>query len=469
MINRLMGALQTGILLPIYERERSAGLRRTLRHIEREEHLSAEEIQSRQFARLKQLLIHAQETTEYYRKRFQAAGFDPHTMRSADELRCVPPLTRDDIRSNLPNMCSKKYEEKELRVSATGGTTNSPVPFKRDIASLRIKTAVQMRFNAWAGMNPGDKIYRLWGARVDFAENPSWRWRLYDQGLLRNLWAPTSLLNEQVLESYRVQMNQFRPDVVYAYPTPLFLLCQYLASSAKQFHRPGTVICTAEALVDSQRRLIESVMGCKVFEHYGSREFGIIAGECGAGSMHISPPLAFVEYLPVEGGDGTGLREMLVTDLTNYGMPLVRYKINDCVESVDRDPACGCGRSFPKLAKVAGRTSDVFTLPDGSKVPGVALTNRVLQVCPGLVKMQIIQENLREFTIRYVPSAGEESRSLQELRTNLTKFFPSQVVWTFERVTDIERERSGKTRFCISKVGDAGASSSVSAPQGSVG
>jgi len=91
-------------------------------------------------------------------------------------------------------------------------------------------------------------------------------------------------------------------------------------------------------------------------------------------------------------------------------------------------------------------------LPDGSKVPGVALTNRVLQVCPGLAKVQVIQETLQDFTINYVPGASFDSTSLKELRSNLTKFFPPGLKWSFHQVSQIEREKSGKTRFCISRV-----------------
>ena len=43
------------------------------------------------------------------------------------------------------------------------------------------KSAMQSRFDTWAGMWPGDKVFYLWGARIDFVEKPSWRWKLYDR------------------------------------------------------------------------------------------------------------------------------------------------------------------------------------------------------------------------------------------------------------------------------------------------
>ena len=104
------------------------------------------------------------------------------------------------------------------------------------------------------------------------------------------------------------------------------------------------------------------------------------------------------------------------------------------------------------MRELVGRTTDVFQLPNGDKVPGVALTNRVLQVCPGLKKVQVIQETREDFRVRYVPGSEFTQADLDLLRTNLRNFFPSQLRWAFDQVEEIERERSGKTRFCISYV-----------------
>jgi phenylacetate-CoA ligase len=224
-----------------------------------------------------------------------------------------------------------------------------------------------------------------------------------------------------------------------------------LQDTGKDVHRPESAICTAESLLSSQRKVIEHVLGAKIFEHYGSREFGMIAAECeNHVGMHVNPAAVYLEYVPVEGAEIEGLHEIFVTDLLNEGMPLIRYRVNDCViPATDR---CPCGRSYPLIQKIIGRTADLFPLPNGDKVPGVSLTNRVLQVCPGLRKVQIIQETLSEFRVRYVPGSGFTSNDLELLKSNLRRFLPLDLTWRFEHVVDIPRERSGKTRFCISRV-----------------
>ena len=150
------------------------------------------------------------------------------------------------------------------------------------------------------------------------------------------------------------------------------------------------------------------------------------------------------------GAEVDGLCELVVTDLLNDGMPLIRYRINDC--AIPAEPGCACGRGYAMLGKVSGRTADNFVLPDGNIVPGISLQNRVIKVCPGIKKIQIVQETPAQFVIRYVPGATFAAEDLKSLDSKLSEYFGQSVRWKFEPVADIQREASGKTRFCISHV-----------------
>ncbi|HUI59925.1 MAG TPA: hypothetical protein VLX90_06870, partial [Steroidobacteraceae bacterium] len=368
----------TRSLLPVFERPSHAGLSRRLKTLRRLESLPLAEARRRQWAALRSLLEHAYAYSPFYRKRFESAGLTPRDITDPGGLASLPVLTRDDLREHLAELRSSRFGEGEVSGAATGGTTDTPVPILRSRDSVQEKAAIQWQFNRWAGFRPGDKVFYLWGARQDYVEHPSWRWRLYDRGLMRRVWAPTSLLNESVLESYRLAMLRFRPRILYAYPTPLALYCEFLRERGAPYHRPASAICSAEPLLDSQRATITGVLGCPLFERYGSREFGMIAAECECHrGLHLNAAAAYVEHTPVAGSEVEGMREMLVTDLLNFAMPLIRYRINDCV--VPGGEECPCGRGLPLLGRIEGRTTDTFRLANGDVVPGVALTNRVLQ------------------------------------------------------------------------------------------
>src|SRR4051794_41120294 len=141
--------LYISALLPTLQRERHSGLGQRLRLFEQRERLSLAENQALQFVALQALLKHAYETTDWYRTRMQEVGLTPESIRSADDLTRLSPLTRNDIRMHLADLCSAKFPSVQLHSSATGGTTDTPVTFRRDLDSLRTKTAAQIRFNTW--------------------------------------------------------------------------------------------------------------------------------------------------------------------------------------------------------------------------------------------------------------------------------------------------------------------------------
>lgn len=440
-------------VLPTFDRAKCEGLAGRLQRYERLERLSLNENKHRQWAALLQILEHAYNSSPFYRHRFDSIGLQPSDIRCPEDLKGIPPLTRADIRDHLSELSSRRYRPEELRRSATGGTTDTPVPFLADVESMREKMAVQMRFQGWAGFLPGDKVFYLWGARSDFTQNPSWRWQFFERYLMRRHMAPTSLLNQEVLESYRRALNSFRPRIVYAYPTPLALFCEYLHESRRPYHRPARTICTAEPILAHQRAVIEQVLDCPLFEHYGTRDCGMIAAECERHQgLHLNPAAVYVEYLPMEGAEVEGMNELLVTDLLNYGMPLIRYRINDC--TVEGSEVCPCGRGYPLLQQIVGRTTDIFYLPNGDVVPGISLHRVITEDCPGLRKIQIIQETHHNFRLRFVPGTNFIQADLGFLQNKLDERFGKSIHWTFERVEEIEREASGKTKFCISHVAE---------------
>lgn len=451
----LLNRAYMSIVDPLVNGKSQYQLPARLKKLQRLERMSVDELRARQLQATQKLLQHAYDSTPFYRTRLDEAGIVPADISCLEDLQKIPALTREDIRNNLDRLWSRRYPRESLQQSATGGTTGAPVVLLRSNECLAQRFAVQLHLDGWAQLWPGDKIFRLWGAQQDFNPNPSWRWRMYDRYVRRNVWAPTSLFSAEILEKHRELMNDFRPKIVYAYPTPLALFCEYLRSCGKTYHRPTSAICTAEPLQDHQREIIEQTLACPVFEQYGSRDFGIIGAQCEAReSMHLHPAAAYVEFLPISGAEREGLHEILVTDLTNDAMPLIRYQIGDCA-FVSSSP-CSCGRSFPAVTKIAGRITDNFYMANGNVIPGVIVgvhLTHLLRVRPGIAKVQLVQDTTTEFRVRYVPGITFDASDIDFLRSKLRAFFTDQVTWKFERVEEIERERSGKTRFCISHVG----------------
>jgi phenylacetate-CoA ligase len=446
----LLNQIYLSAFLPLYEAQRFSGLRKRWRELERSERATIAQNRKTQWEALQQMMRHAYETVPFYRRRFDEHGLSPASIQGPGDLRRLPALTRDDMRGHRDNLISDRYRGQRLQQAITGGTTETPVSLVRDWECVRKRNAVQLRFHAWAGNLPGDKMMLLWGAQTDFPAKPSWRWRTFDRYVMRRIWAPTAVLTEEVLERYRLDLNRFRPDTILAYPTSLAMFCRYLVDCGRAYHVPKSAMVTAEPLLEEQREIVRRAFGYLPYLQYGTRDFGMVAAECEChDGLHVNPSSVYMEFDPLP-GSAEGLHEIIVTDLTNLAMPMLRYRINDC--TLLGEEQCPCGRGYPLMREIEGRVTDNFYLADGTVVMGVALPGRVLKASQGIRKMQIIQETHADFHVRFVPSDKFVNDDLAGLGENLKRYV-GPVNIRFEQVDDIPRERSGKSRFCISRVG----------------
>ncbi|MEO6828851.1 MAG: hypothetical protein ABI164_03510 [Acidobacteriaceae bacterium] len=449
-----MSWLHTHFVLPLAEPERHAGLPARLREIRKFEHMSEPAQRNEQQHRLQRLLQHAYDTVPFYRKRFDDAGFRPSDARP-DRPLPLPVLRRDDLRDTGTSLLSNAYSMEQLRRAGSSGTTSTPIQFYRDIEALRNKTAIQLQLNAWSGYRPGDSVLMLWGAHRDLAMEPSWRWRLYEEVLMRSIPAPSGMINDEVLERFRERYEKHRPKVLYAYSTVLAAFAAHLQKHGMK-HRPQIVIATAEVMNDDNRRLAESVFGVPVTMHYGSREVGMIASECSAhAGMHFHPWASSVEFDPIgDTPDGPAYR-LLITDLLNYGQPFIRYDTGDCVTLSEQQ--CSCGRWFPLAQKILGRVCEGIILADGGIIPGITLGTQMAQMghtFRSIAQVQFVQKSVEHLHLRYAVKEDNrfKQQELTSICSSINALMNQPMQWSLEQVEDIPRERSGKIRLCISEI-----------------
>ena len=449
MMRSLRSWAYSSFVLPRWEPHRYRGMRSGMLRYDRLSHSDRTELMGQSQARLNEIFVHAYDTVPFYRERFAAAGYRRGDNVDAAGLRQIPMLTRRDMLDHRDELWSRAYQREQLLSTSSGGTTSVPVTFYRDPESQLEKTGLQWHLNGISGYKPGDATFFLWGAVFDYAANPSWRWSMFERHVLRTIYAPTSRMDDQSFAEHLVRFNDLKPRVLYGYSNPIAEFCNYLQRVNAKFHRPKTVICTAEMLGEEQRKYIESVMGCKVFIHYGSRELGMTCAECENQRMHYVPTATHFEMVPVADAE-ENVCELVCTDLVNLGMPLIRYRINDCV--VPDPGSCNCGLSYPLLGQIIGRAGDMVYMPDGKKLSSIAMSNlaiKVLRDSPGMTEVQFIQNELGTMTLRFVASPHFSNDYLVVLESKLREYCHPDLRWNFERVSELPRERSGKMRTTI--------------------
>ncbi len=432
---------------PLWARRDHPYFRQYLREFQKTQYFSRERLQKYQIQRLKALLQHAYENCEFYRHRMDEAQFDPLTVDSVHQLAALPALTKRDIQDFGVELVAENIPPTERIRNQTGGSTGSPLQFFVDRRRFDSRMASTVRHDSWAGLYPGDWRAVLWGARLDQLFQKGLWDRLRNVLIYRTVELNTSRIREEDWTGFVVALRAKRPKTLVAYAQSAVLFAKYVSEHHLLDITFDAVITTAEVLMPQDRELLEATFRCRVFNRYGCREVSVIASECEYHTgMHINADALLVEIVPDPAIPAPAGR-ILMTDLLNYSMPLIRYEIGD-VGAFAAAQSCPCGRGLPLLAEVRGRTTDFLILPDGRKISGPALTLVVADMAD-VRQVQFVQRDRNRVLLRVVPGNNYSEKTVVELRKRLGVYLDQDTTLEIEQAESIASEVSGKYRFVI--------------------
>lgn len=448
----MYGQLYRHVLLPLFDGVVKG--RQTIKHWQRAEETqwwSSTQLEEFQLKSLRSLLQHAAATCPYYGDIWREHGLSAQLVRSLDDFRAWPLITRETIRCNRARMRTTSQNLGRMTKS-TGGSSGEPLQFDLDNGSLDRRTAMMYRGYGWAGGAPGTKQLFIWGTPV--GNVPAWkRWKIdlhhrFDRHLVLSCFEFTP---EKMWEHFE-RMNSYRADVIVAYTNPIYEFARFLKRESLVPVAPRSIIVGAEKLYDFQRELIEEVFGVPVFETYGSREFMLIGAECDRHTgLHLSQENVFVEILNDDGSPTPTGEEgnVVVTDLFNYGMPFVRYVNGDrAVAGFDQ---CPCGRGLPLLKKVVGRQVDTLNTPDGRKIPGMFFPH-LMKEFPTVRRFQVVQEKVEQITLKLVVEGGLTLTERELLLSEVRRCTGTVIDVQLQLVDDIPLTKAGKTKVVVNAV-----------------
>lgn len=378
----------------------------------------------------------------FYHKLFDAYNVKPADINTINDLKKIPVVTRKDVQQNFGNIISRKISAERCVKHKTSGTAGIPIAVLLDSTAEKFRWAVSFRQFLECGGRLRDKQVQLRGHEAPIIPDSKGKPFYEYIGFLRTEWIA---VRGRIPGFATLFLEEYRPDVMVGYPS----LFEMLSEMTRNKIKPRIIFCTGEVLTGHCRDKIRSAFGARIIDSYGCTEVGDIAWECPEEDIgyHINADTVLVEFIK----DGENVApgeegEIVLTNLFNYAMPLIRYDIGDV--GVPSDEQCTCGRTLPLMQLLKGRSDDFIILPDGKKLSPMCIKENFIEVS----EYRIVQEK-RDLIVVWLKMHEEhKDASVTWCVSALRKVIGETVRIKTRVVNEIPRDDSGKLRRIISKV-----------------
>jgi phenylacetate-CoA ligase len=416
--------------------------------------LSPAQVRELQDEKLRRMVRHAYRNVPYYRARMQELKLQPQDIRGVADLHKLPMLTKQAVRDHVYfDILSENHVKDEVLKITTSGSTGEPFVCFADRKQLEFRWAATLRSQEWTGYEFGDPCVRLWHQTIGMSRSQALRERI-DAMMTRRKFVAVFELQDDTLERTAEEIRSWRPTLIDGYAEALDLLGRYLRDHGGQPFGAKGVMSSAQMLPASSRALIEKTFGAPVFDKYGAREFSGIAYECEAhAGHHVVAEGYIVEILrdgePAAQGE-TG--EVVITDLNNYCLPFIRYRIGDLAVAMDPSAACTCGRGLPRIGDIEGRVQSIIQGTDGRFLPGTFFAHYLKDFDHAIKQFQVVQEVPGALRFRIVKAGRYSDDVLEQVLAEFRKYLGADMQIEVEIVEDIELIRTGKRLAAVSRL-----------------
>ncbi|NLV68544.1 MAG: phenylacetate--CoA ligase [Spirochaetes bacterium] len=316
-----------------------------------------------QLERLKWSVNHAYTNVPFYKKKFDAAGFHPDQLKSLDDMKRVPFLTKQDMRDNYPYGLFAVPLSKVVRVHASSGTTGNATVVGYTKSDVNVFAEVVARCLAAYGVSENDVIQNAYG------------YGLFTGGLglhygSEKLGALTVPISGGNTPRQLMLFKDFGTTVLCSTPSYALNVADYIETKMPDFKIESTKLRVgvfgAEPWSEAMRAEIEKRLKIDAYDIYGLSEVigPGVSCECSAKSgLHVHEDHFYVEIIDPDTGEvlpeGTK-GEIVYTSLTKEAFPGIRYRSRDI--SMLYHDNCSCGRTLVKMEKVSGRSDDMLII-----------------------------------------------------------------------------------------------------------
>ncbi|MGD2250854.1 MAG: hypothetical protein PVF58_20845 [Candidatus Methanofastidiosia archaeon] len=390
--------------------------------------------------KLRHIITFAYKNSKLYKEKFKKAQITPLDITTLNDITKIPLTTKNDIKSVFPDgVVPPGFSEKNCIAMTTSGTSGNVFTVLIDSEGRNYSAAVTVRDHLAHGLRPWHKFLTL-------QHDPA-QLKKQSKNLFYQKKDISGILPQETLVEKAVAYN---PDFMGGHPSAYVAMAKVVEEKGIKGITPIKIFIGGEIALPSFRAYIEKVFNCKTLNKYGAYETHSIAWECNHYNMHMNADSILVEFVkdgePVSAGERG---EIVITNFWNKALPFIRYRIGDV--GIPSDETCSCGRTFPLIKDLEGRTDDLIVLPSGNVVPPTRLIPSFFMT-PYIEAFKVIQDKRTHIHIQIVPrreiSEPEEKEFLEEIQTILGE--PVDI--DIEKVDHIKKVGRGKFKAVTSKI-----------------
>lgn len=381
--------------------------------------------------RIRNLIRHAAETTSFY------SGYDPDT-----PLTDLPVIDKNIIRAHYDEMKSSAYAgAKDNRIMTTSGSTGTPLSMVQDRRKALSNTADSIFLESLAGYHIGEKyaFIRVWVQNVKKS-----RLQLLAENSI--MMDSSSLSDDSIAKMLGTLKNE-HVRMITGYSSALGEISRFIDRhhiNTSEFDIQS-IIPISETMPDPVREALKRQFHCPVQQTYSNEENGIMAIQSPKNrSYYVNTESYYYEILKMDSDEPAKDGEVgriVLTDLTNYAFPILRYDNGDTAVArhVVRD-----GRYHLYLDEIYGRRSDIIYDTSGNPLTPYIITNNLWDI-EGVGQYRFLQLSETEYELRL--SGDPKKADTKDILGRITPYLGEGAKVRVEFVDEIPVLSSGKRKY----------------------
>ena len=417
----------------------------TYQHLQHSQWSTTQHIITYQWQQLHSLLSHAYQHVPYFTRLFDTIGMKPNDIHTIQDFQQLPFLTKELIQQNINTLKATNYKPSQFEYTLTGGSTGFPLHFyvEKGVWYARHLAYIRTLLER-ADCHALDPSVLITGSIKSVEYRP------FSKTLVLSSFA---LTNEN-LTRFIKKIQHLHPRYLMGYPSAIAILAKYMKNNGIHLDGLKAIFCYGETIYDWQRQFLEDVFHCAVHGQYGHREQSVLAGTCEKSTMyHIFPEYGFVELIDADGKTVTteGARgEIVATGFHTGIFPFIRYKTGDI--GVYTKEQCPCGRHYPLLKSIEGRTQDFVLSKTNRLVPFMGIHHLVARSTENVIECQLYQDHIGDIVVKIVRSGVYSNDDEHKIQKSFSERFGDEFSLAFMYVDAIPRTSRGKYPFLIQKL-----------------